>query len=261
MLQTDLFSWQDPSDFIDFGLIGEVIALTPAPTPIIPPKPASSVVLKPGSSIADVQAAWESLPAELQYTRIKLTFVSPVCMRVTRRKLSEPKTVHTYRLFVGKGNVLAYTNRRSGYAFESHHAAKLIRIEEITKTTDPVEMVRKLANRIHPNAWGDLKAKLMANPQEYHNNYGYTVTSISSKFPGYVLEDIKAAFEQKTRYNYDTGGSYFAKHKKGRDLKVECQLCDDGIYRAWFSSEFPGCANGDYWLLINPTTAIFKERD
>jgi hypothetical protein len=126
---------------------------------------------------------------------------------------------------------------------------------------DMVEKVRSLANRIYPGVWEDLKTKLLANPEEYFQNYGYTVTNISGKFPDYVLADIKTAFEVKSNYTHDTGGNWGRAKKSGRDLRIECKLGDDGIYRAWFSSEFPGCTNGDYWLLINPTTAIFKERD
>lgn len=273
MTQTDLFSWGAPQqDFINFGLIGEpakVQTPPPAPKPTIP-----TVALKPGSSPADVRAAWQSLPAS-QNGKVKLVFTEPVKMRINKRKLSEPKKVHTFRLFIGNDHgseVLGYTNsKRNGWHFGYDLASKLesIQVTMPISETDQIEKVRKLANRFHPNAWDDLKAELLEDPARYHRNYGYTVTSITGKFPDYVIDEIRQAFENKTKYRYRKDSPVFApthswggtSNRAGRDLKIECKLCEDGIFRAWYSSEFNGCANGDYWLLVNPTTAIFKERD
>jgi len=280
MFQTELFNWGEgePSGFIDFGLIGDTPAPIPPSSPTIPTTPAKPaapfVVLKPGSTPVDVQTAWQSLPVDLK-GKVKLTFSEPVRMRIAKRKLSEPKTVHRFRLFVGNDHgseVLAYTNsKRTGWAFDYDLASKLVLIEGILPIGDAeqIEKVRKLANRFHTNAWSDLKEKLLADPAEYFRNYGYTVTSITGKFPSYVLDEIRLAFENKSNYHYrkdsnvcppshSWGGT---SNRAGRDLKVECKLCDDGIFRAWYSSEFSGCLNGDYWILVNPTTAIFKERD
>ena len=234
------------------------------PAPVIPPMPLpdpNRLTKFGGKSHSEVIAAWETLPPDVKHGRLRLTFDQPFALHLNRRKLSDPKKVHDFRLFVGKGtNCLCYTNSsRTGFYFDDRHLQRLVSIEPVPEG-NMVEKVRKLANRIYPGVWDDLKAKLLADPQKYLSNYGYTVTSISGKFPDYVLADIKSAFENRSNYTYDTGG-YFSRKKTGRDLKVECKLCDDGIYRAWFSSEFPGCANGDYWLLINPTTAAFKERD
>ena len=65
------------------------------------------------------------------------------------------------------------------------------------------------------------------------------------------------AFENKTNFTWSRN-SYSS---KGRDLSISAKLCEDGIYRAWFSSEFSGCANGDYYLLISPNIAVYYERD
>jgi hypothetical protein len=63
-----------------------------------------------------------------------------------------------------------------------------------------------------------------------------------------------AAFDQKKSLQYHRDG-------KRRDLSIETKLCEDGIFRAWYSSEYRGCANGDYYLVISPTQAIYYERD
>ena len=70
-------------------------------------------------------------------------------------------------------------------------------------------------------------------------------------------ERLKEAFESKTEFRWHRN----AMGKQGRDLSISTRMCDDGIFRAWFSSEFPGCGNGDYYLLLSPTTAVYYERD
>ena len=209
----------------------------------------------------EVIRAWQKLPPEIRHGRLRLTFVNPVSLTQNRRKGSKPSKVHEKRLFVGKesGRLCYTTTARTGFYFVDSEMERLIKIEPIIEE-DVVEKVRKLANRFHPNAWHDLKEDLLADPARYAKNYGYTVTSITSKFPSYVIEDIKRAFEEKSDYSYEKSNWDRRRENSGRDLKVQCRT-DGGIFKAWFTSEFPGCANGGYWILINPTTAAFKERD
>lgn len=231
--------------------------LHPVPLPIN----SNKLSFAPGPlSHTDLITAWSTLPHEIKYGKLKLTFDKEVCL--SNRLRNEIKGIsHEVKLFESSGGCLCYAiSPKKGFVFSNiDHLAHLVSIEP-ADASSLVEKVRQLANRIHPNAWTDVKAKLLAKPEEYLANYGYTVTNIVSKFPADVIDSIRTAFETKTRYSYDTGG-YFSKRKTGRDLRIECKICDDGIFRAWFSSEFPGCANGDYWLLVNPTTAILKERD
>jgi hypothetical protein len=231
------------------------------PSPVKPANPMRVNLLKGPKSHSSVVAAWKSFPSEVSHKKMRLCFDKPVALQINSRKKTAEKPVHEFRLFVTTDGVLCHTNtRRTGFPFDADDLCHLLSMEPVPDA-DMVEKVRSLANRIYPGVWEDLKTKLLANPEEYFQNYGYTVTSISGKFPDYVLADIKTAFEVKSNYTHDTGGRWGKAKNSGRDLRIECKLGDDGIYRAWFSSEFPGCANGDYWLLINPTTAIFKERD
>lgn len=242
----------------DFGL--DKAYQPPAPPPPAPDEPPHRIKFAPGTATHDkLLNEWSALPPDIRRGRLVLTFSEPVQLWYNRRK-TKTQLVHTFRLFTDKesGDLCYTSTTRTGFFLYKHHISLLVSIEPETKK-DLLSMVKKLSNRIHPNAWDDLKEKLQANPDQYLRNYGYTVTSISGKFPGYVIEDIRTAFEEKANYTYDAGGRYGK--KTGRDLKVECKLCDDGIYRAWFYSEYPGCANGDYWLLLNPTTAAFKEKD
>ena len=225
------------------------------------------------SNEASIVAAWNTMPDDERHQKVRLTFAHPVSLNTRKRRCSEPKLVHEYRLFVSTKNNLCYTNTtRTGFVFGAMDLQALISIEPVPKV-DLVKKVGNMANRFHQNAWGDLKAKLIADPAKYADEYGYSVTNITGKFPAHVIEAIKSAFESKTDYSYRQDSGVFLTGKQqqscwggtsnraGRDLKVECKLCDDGIFRAWFTSEFNGCLNGDYWVLINPTTAIFKERD
>ena len=231
--------------------------------PSPPVVPANRIVFAPGTAKHDeIVMRWSNLPLDVQQDRMILTFSTPVAMQYNSRK-RESKSVHIFRLFTdtASGRLCNSLTARSGWIMDDHCLSLLVSIEPEPKK-DLLSMVKKLANRIHPNAWADLKVKLLAKPEEYLNNYGYTVTNISGKFPDYVMQNIHKAFEEKSNYSYGAGGCYWGHEKKtGRDLKVECKLCDDGIFRAWFSSEYPGCCNGDYWLLLNPTTAAFKEKD
>lgn len=267
MMQLDMFTDQlvhltlgsniKPLIF-DFGL--EKPYQTPVLLPPAPDEPPHRIKFAPGTATQEtLLKEWTALPPDIRRGRLILTFFEPVSLWYNRRKTKTQK-VHTFRLFTDKntGDLCYTSSTRTGSFLHKDHISQLVSIEPENK--DLLSMVKKLANRIHPNAWEDLKEKLQINPQQYLSNYGYTVTSMSKKFPDYVLENIRRAFEEKSNYSYGEGGGY-RERKTGRDLKVECKLCEDGIYRAWFYSEFPGCANGDYWLLLNPTTAAFKERD
>lgn len=197
----------------------------------------------------------------IQPTRYKIEFSSAVSLH-TGRSRTFTRTARVGLFVSSNGKLCYYTrkNARNGRAFPNEALACLTSISVVLpgeQRDSELEKVRSLANRFHPNAWADLREKLSSNPDKYYSEYGYTVTNIVGKFPALVIEQVREAFNNNTDFS-------FRKHsngKQGRDLKIECKQCDDGVYRAWFTSYFPGCLNGDFWLLCNPTTAIFKERD
>jgi hypothetical protein len=120
----------------------------------------------------------------------------------------------------------------------------------------PDKKIRQFIGKFHPNLWSNIVNELNDNPSLMKTKYygNISTISIASKFPKSVLNELKTAIENRKNYSYRTYGSK-------RDLSVETKLCEDGVYRGWFSSEFAGCGNGTYYLLINPTTAAFKEDD
>ena len=56
-------------------------------------------------------------------------------------------------------------------------------------------------------------------------------------------------------------GDYRSKWVEGYDNSVEVKMCEDGIYRGWYSEEYRNCGNGHYYLLFDATHAIFYEDD
>lgn len=116
--------------------------------------------------------------------------------------------------------------------------------------------VRQFVGKFHKNLWENIKKELMDDPKKmkdrYYNNYA--TTNISRKFPTYVMTELAKAIEEKKDFSYQQCG-------EKRDLSVQTKMGEDGVFRAWFSSEYAGCGNGSYYLLINPTTAAFREDD
>lgn len=213
-----------------------------------------------------IMEAWEGIKQRYldekqeQISKFYLTFSKPVTLRLNRYKTMETQKAKVM-LFISTNGIFCYSfGKRTGFYFDSHQIESLISIEAVLPEetrAEKLKLVKSFANRIHPNAWDNLREEIKSDPGKAFDRYGAMVTSIKSKFPDYVINQLKEAFEKKEQYSY----SQEAWGKKGRSLRVETKLCDDGIFRAWFSSEYPGCANGDYWLLINPTTAIFMETD
>lgn len=189
--------------------------------------------------------------------RIKVVFGEPTTVMVNRNRRKVLKEMFV-RFFEASGSgELCYSfYRRSGYRVSGINYGN---IRRLSISPGPgvmkggIETVRALGRSIHPNAWEDLRRKIETSPGDYIH-LGLARISILRKFPSSVIEAIKRAFDTKTEYRYDRPGTK-------RDLSVSMKVCADGIFRAWFSSEYPGCANGSYYLLINPTTASFREDD
>lgn len=116
--------------------------------------------------------------------------------------------------------------------------------------------VRQFVGRFHKNLWENIRKELSTDhtlmKSKYYNNF--STTNISGKFPESVMRELKKAIEEKKEYHYKQYG-------EKRDLSLETKMGEDGVFRAWFSSEYSGCGNGSYYLLINPTTAAFREDD
>lgn len=166
-------------------------------------------------------------------------------------------------------------NKRTGFRCELVDA-DIDSIKEINKEPkqyDVLKNAKTLLAKIHPNVWDELRASLksaieandasmleseyMLHGKVKYRNIANDIAKHNRWNKDEILRSIAKAFEQKTsyRWSHQTNGG------GGRDLSLSVEPKEDGILRAYFSSEFMGCGNGDYYLLINPTTAIFCERD
>lgn len=221
--------------------------------------------------------------------RVKLTYSEPV--RILKGNYSKKeKTEHILNLGLIRDKKCLLSNRensRTGWPInhlflDPIHLDKIIDAEvfqleknNLSKEEFLQQEAQKVLNRIHKNLWDNVYKEYeefiekgeKAYEEDSWRKAPYALAncgkakfrSITSVFDDRVLEEIRQAIENKTDYHHSLPTSSFS--GKGRDRSVAVKLCDDGILRAWFSSEYPGCGNGDYYLLINPTTALYYERD
>jgi hypothetical protein len=108
--------------------------------------------------------------------------------------------------------------------------------------------------KIHNNLWSDLKK----SPLKLSQGFDYPkLRSIAGIFTKEETDKIQKAINQKENLSLRKG----AKSGHGRDYSVNVSFDEKGEGKAYFSAELPGCGNGDYYILLNPTTAYFAETD
>ena len=199
------------------------------------------------------------------------------------------QTVNKMRVgtFDTAADIYCYTfGSHKGWAFnripyQNIKAISYPTYEEVTKKNDKDHLtnVVKALKLIHPNAWDDLKVRLMETPNNYkdYGNFLKIATPVvcnsirsdekhtyyKSVFDTWVIESIQKAFENKTDFGH-------GQHAKNCQVKVECSMGQDGIFRAWYTrtlnepkkpSKYSSGGRDFCYLLLNPTTAWFAERD
>jgi hypothetical protein len=188
--------------------------------------------------------------------KIRVRFQNPTHIRINRRK-STRLTFMDVSFFTSTAGRFCYTfHRRTGFplsGIDYRNVASLSIEKRDTVMDKEIEKIRSLGRSIHANAWDDLKRKIEEDPLSY-KHFGLARIDISRKFPAQVIEELVQAFDLKLDYRYEKPG-------EKRDLTVSTKLCADGILRAWFSSEYSGCGNGAYYLLLNPRMASLCEYD
>ncbi len=184
------------------------------------------------------------------------------------------------RFFVGTNGffcIQPLRRKRSGYrcGLTNEEILSLVEVgdEKTPKSYDVMQNAQLLLKKIHGFAWRELKEKLQKavdenNPELLSSEYMLmgkvkyrNIVKDIEKYDSYskteILAGIKKAFDSCEEYRW----SHNTYRHTGRDLSLSVKPQPDGSVLAWFQSEFMGCGNGDYYLLINPTTAIFCERD
>ena len=203
-----------------------------------------------------------------------------------------------YRLFYSKQGDLCYLKPRSrtkGFMFANDStivAYSILNADGSAKKVEPWEREyrkfmnyrKKFTEEAHPNLWEHVRegykaadpelvrAKLMEvsqgedgyrfydvfrNLPEVLSLNDYKSTNIGNSIPKGLrqkyLAEIAEAIENKKEKSWKWRGDY--------DYKVSLQHNGNGHFVGYFSQEFKDCGNGHYWLLINPTIAVFVESD
>lgn len=135
---------------------------------------------------------------------------------------------------------------------------------------DNIKACENFLKKCHKNLWKNIQAecrKYLETKNEddlpdfirwYGTNVKYV--SIKSKLPynkEYYLQQLKYAIENEKELYF----AFEAKSNAGRDRSYRIEQLTDGSIKGFYSSEYANCGNGDYFLIINPTTAMFYERD
>lgn len=181
-------------------------------------------------------------------------------------------TSMTVRTFTSDNGLYCYTfGHRTGHPFFNINLSAIKSIsmstpEEITKnaTNKKLSMYRKALQLIHPNAWENIRKELEEDPNRFENYGGFlkivrpvrTCGTIMNRsvFDDWMLEKIADCFEKKADFDYEERNRQYS-------FRVQGKLGPDNIYRAWYTREvIGGGANWNY-LLLNPTTAWFVEKD
>jgi hypothetical protein len=210
----------------------------------------------------DIKAETGSIPYDFT---VEFEFESPVYIPTNRisMKSNQQVTRKALRIFVSKTGELAYhTSRTRGFALSKLPRDRMIGMRVLEKKTIPEPFdvrAAKIAEKIHPNLWPDLKKELLENPSKYDGDQRLKTVSIKQAFGGgrvgdYVVSQLREAIEQRKPFTYNTQGTK-------RDKSVEVKVDADGTVRAFYSSEFSGQRNGSYYLVINPETALYYEDD
>lgn len=220
-------------------------------------------------------------------TPVKVVFKEPVVLTpfVGRSKINKeydqngrlirytltrkPKKEYNLYLHKSSSGQICFSNKATRVKkIYSHYVLfNDIQVESIelnnqdTKYVNPdIENRKYILNNLHKNLWNDIRIKLEENRINdidlFRENAGqlFKKVSIKSVFPKWVIDNVKDAIENKRDFSYRMSGTR-------RDKSIEVKLDENGQLRAWYSSEFSGIVNGAYYLLINPTTAIFYQYD
>lgn len=172
-------------------------------------------------------------------------------------------------LFLSSNDVIGYLsgrNKRRGKIFPLCLKIKdIVEVKKKEKVISHIGNAKTILKKIHPNAWDDIQEEMkdiinggdITQDFEWHYKGKLLFKNITQYLNIYEQEYLKDAFENKKNWRW----SRRTNHHRGRDLSISTEIGEDGKFRAYFSSEYMGCGNGDYWLLLNPTTAIFYETD
>jgi hypothetical protein len=203
------------------------------------------------------------------YKYYKVTFNSPHALLFNRKGKLKNVIGGIFKFFFTADGILCYTRtKRVGFRVNAYFPYDDIEIERVDNKEKSINRAKLLSNilkKFHANCWDEVKKEISDgiadnNCDKLFPDSNLKPRNITKLFNSTILENIKSAFENNTAYNYHDFKDYRGSRAK-REYSVEMRTCEDGVFRAWFSSEYVGCGNGDYYILLNPTEALFVEKD
>lgn len=191
---------------------------------------------------------------------LKINFNSDVTIR--QFKVYNSRSVVFKKVFERDEKIYVNTRKcNSGYSLIDmlyRDFSKITNIEIVEIKPSGITFEKMLSKRYDSFVWSNLETK---DNSEFRNRPYYRLYDIRKIFSENIIELIERAFRNKTDFHHSQSGGKDTINTNRRDYSVELKLGEDGIFRAWFSSEYAGCGNGDYYLLLSPTTAVFSETD
>jgi hypothetical protein len=218
-----------------------------------------AVEFKEGIPFNEFRRAMEVLLEERgRFLNPMTYFRKPSNVYHRRSKKTIQVTEYNCRYFISTNDELCYTQTaRTGLYVSYMDWQSIDRIEmvnrehpeEISKKEDRKEKQWNRINkaRYDEQTWSNLD-------KDSFPDGGDRFFYISKIFDESIIKRIVEAFEKKEEFR-------FTRSRTKRDFSVSGRMCENGIYKTWFSSEYSGCGNGDYYLLLNPRVAVFYQKD
>lgn len=127
----------------------------------------------------------------------------------------------------------------------------------LTKLTD--RQAKNLLSKLHPNIW-KMWREMYETTGELSLYFGWRKLKYK-KLDKLFCEEYIQWIKQHLDAGKELSMCRNASHPAGRDLSVSIEKDKNGNLVAYFNSEYPGYGNGDYYYLINETTALYCETD
>lgn len=195
------------------------------------------------------------LPKRKNNTEVLIVETSePVYTKFEKRA---PRSRHTFKLVFQRGNRIYVNGRglKNGWDIIDVFGNNVRITDAYWKDSNAKGKLtyQDVLNRRYDEfTWKNLTPEILKSPMGHTNP---KTRYISTVFSSSIIKEIKQAFEFKEDMILRIDGNR-------RDLSVKTRWdAENKNYMAWFSSEISGTLNGDYYLLMNPTFAVFYEND
>lgn len=218
------------------------------------------------------------------FHRIRMKFSDPVRVKRGRRRAAKEAREHTFfAMFkASRSGDLCYATHRgpmgtlSGYHFRPGDLSKLVAYElvkdgaggragefkslgQFRRRFDPRFATEDEIRRLFSQKSGQHGGRYRPNDfRRLHEKGLRAVERFMWHFRGVD------ATEPSEGYTQDKDGQHYLNvhentwHPAGRDISVSHKL---GLPYVWYSSEYCGCGNGRYGLLVTPKTFLWLEDD